>query len=163
MPRIERLDRLAIIIVGKQHNGKTTTLKSYSDYYHQSVTTFRQGWRYRVAPFLPKFGTIKIWAYILPASPTEKQTPLSSTISPKWLPDVLLMAEQLNGKEYSNTIHFLMKHMYHIKEFRLSNIEGDGVWDRWQDGNKLQEDGKTIQRREEVADYIRAFLLKKAS
>jgi hypothetical protein len=160
---LQRLDRLAIIIVGEQNSGKTTTLKSYCDYYYEFVNTFKPGWRRTVVPFRPKFETIKIIPFVLPWSPTEKKIPLAKTINIKWLPDVLLMAEQFNGAEYSNTVHFLMKHEYYIKEFNLSNVEGDGVWDRWKKGNKLQEDGKIIQRREEVAECIRQFLLSKAS
>jgi GTPase SAR1 family protein len=73
---LERLDRLAIIIVGEQNTGKTTTLKRYCDYYYEHVSTFKQGWRYRVAPFRPKFETVKIWPYVLPSSRTERATPL---------------------------------------------------------------------------------------
>jgi hypothetical protein len=56
-----------------------------------------------------------------------------------------------------------MKHEYHIKEFLLSNVIGTGVWDRWEHGNRTQEECKLLQRREQIADYIREFITSKLS
>lgn len=149
-------DRLAIIVVGVSNSGKTTTLKEYADYYKDSVNTFKKGWRHGLSPFKPKFWTVKVSAYIIPKSPSESE-PLEQTIEPlEWYPDVLLMPEQLGGKEYQNSINYLRSHNYHIKEFHLSNVNGGGVWDRWT--TKLEEDTKLHYRREDIADYLRGFI-----
>jgi GTPase SAR1 family protein len=152
-------DRLAIILLGAQNTGKTSTLKEYSYYYfHKKVSTFKKGWRIGVSPFKPKFHTIKIFAYFLPGSPTETKIPLADTIEPlDWYPDVLLMAEQLNGAEYQNTISYLRTHRYHIQEFRLSDKNGIDIWDRW--SSKTEETTKLLYRREAVANYIRNYIL----
>jgi hypothetical protein len=149
-------DRLAIIVVGVSDSGKTTTLKEYTDYYKDSVSTFKKGWRHGLSPFKPKFWTVKVSAYVIPKSPTES-VPLKDTIDPlEWFPDVILMPEQLKGKEYQNSIDYLRSHDYHIKEFQLSNVSSGGVWDRWT--TKLEQSTKLLYRREEIADYIRNFI-----
>lgn len=158
------LDRLAIIIVGEQDSGKTTTLREYSNYYHKPVSTLKKGFRYGVTPFKPKYWGVKVFTYILPSSPTESGISLANTIDPhEWFPDLLMMAEQLNGKQYSNSIHYLMGNEYQIKEFIISNIVGDGIWDRWKDGDNFRMKAKLLQRREEIADYIRKFIAMKVT
>jgi hypothetical protein len=149
-------DRLAIIVVGVSNAGKTTTLKEYSDYYKDSVSTFKKGWRHGLSPFKPKFWTVKVSAYIIPKSPSESE-PLEKTVEPlEWYPDVILMPEQLGGSEYQNSIDYLRSHSYHIKEFALSNVNGGGIWDRWT--TKSEQVTKLLYRREEIADYLRGFI-----
>jgi GTPase SAR1 family protein len=152
-------DKLAIILLGAQNTGKTSTLREYSNYYyHKKVSTFKKGWRIAISPFKPKFYTVKVFIYFLPGSPTETRIPLADTVEPlDWYPDVLLMAEQLNGSEYQNTINYLRAHRYHIKEFKLSDNNGIGIWDRWT--TKLEETTKLLYRREAVADYVRNFII----
>lgn len=155
-------DKLAILIIGEQNSGKTTTLRSYSDYYHKPVSTLKKGFRWDIAPFRPKFEAVKMWAYLLPSSPTESNIPLADTVDPiEWYPDLILMPEQLNGNEYSNSIHYLMANEYEVKEYNISNYIGDGIWDRWKDGDKFRMEAKLLQRREEIADYIRSYLVRK--
>jgi len=39
-------DKLAIILLGAQNSGKTSTLKEYCEYYeNKTVDTFKKGWR----------------------------------------------------------------------------------------------------------------------
>jgi len=105
---------------------------------------------------------IKIAAYILASSPTESNIPLKDSIDPiGWLPDFIIMPEQTNGMEYSNSIHYLMSNEYELKEFAISDIVGDGVWDKWQTGDTFIEEAKLFYRRELIAEYIREFLIKK--
>lgn len=156
------LDRLAIVIIGEQNSGKTTTIRKFSDFYHKPVSTLKKGFRYDISPFKPKYWGIKIFTYILASSPTESNLSLEDTIEPlEWYPDLLIIPEQKNGKEYSKTIHYLMKNEYEIKQFIISDLVSDGVWDRWDSGDKLREDAKLLHRREEIAEYIRKYLIKK--
>lgn len=152
------LDHLAIIIVGKPNAGKTTTLKHFGNSYHYKVvTTFKEGWRHGMVPFYNKYSGVKISAYFLPSSRTEKATPLKKIFDGlEWYPDFLFMAEQLNGREYNNTINFLREKKYHIKEFVISNDSNDSIWHHYD-----AKDEKTIQlhRTEQIADYVRGFIL----
>lgn len=152
------LDRLAIIIVGNQNSGKTTTLKHYCNrYYHTQVSTFKQGWRHGFMPFANKYLGVKIIPYFLPSSRTEKAEPIQEIISSlDWMPDFLFMAEQLNGAQYANTIHFLRSNNYHIKEFTLGNSNPDSIWHHYTSNNEMMI---LNHRTEQIADYVRSFIL----
>lgn len=151
------LDHLAIIIVGAQNSGKTTTLKHFCNTYdHKTIGAFKQGWRLHLAPFLPKYNGVKIIAYFLPASRSERNVPLSEIFKKfKWSPDFLFMAEQENGKEYNNTIQFLRGRNYHIKEFHLTNANPDSIWHHYDTQDKLNY---LMHRTEQIADYVRGFI-----
>lgn len=123
-------DKLAILLIGKQNSGKTTTLKFFCNaYYRKKTTTFKSGWRYSMYPFHPKYDGVRINGYFLVSSPTEKHKQIKKTIDKlDWMPEFLFMAEQLNGSNYQNTIDFLRSNNYHIKEFILSNNDADSIW-----------------------------------
>lgn len=152
------LDHLAVIIVGLPNAGKTTTLKHFCNAYHYKiVSTFKEGWRHNMSPFFNKYSGVKISAYFLPSSRTEKDQPLEDIFDNlEWWPDFLFMAEQLSGAEYENTVRFLREKNYHIKEFVLGNNNPDSIWHHYD-----IKDEKTIQthRTEQIADYVRNFIL----
>jgi GTPase SAR1 family protein len=151
-----RQDRLAIILVGNQNSGKTTTLKYYcNSYRHHQVGVFKQGWRHNITPFADKFYGVRISAYFLPSSRSEKATPLKETFdSLDWWPDFLFMAEQLNGAEYNNTIRILRENDYHIKEFILDNKNMDSIWHYY---DPVDENLFLQYRKEAIAEYVRQF------
>lgn len=150
-------NHLAIIIVGHQNSGKTTTLKHFHNTYnHREVDTFKQGWRYGISPFSPVYWGVKIVGYFLPSSRTERHLSLASIYDTlDWYPDFLFMAEQLDGAEYQNTINFLRANDYHIKEFVLSNENSDSTWHYY---DKKDEDVILKHRTEQIADYVREFM-----
>lgn len=152
------LKHLAIIIVGKQNSGKTTTLRDFCNTYdYKSVSTFRQGWRYGITPFKDNYYGVKIVSYFIPSSRSERGQSLKDTLAGlDWQPDFLFMAEQKDGVEYENTIRTLRQKKYHIKEFILDNDNPDSIW-HWYDA----KDAKLYleQRTEAVADYVREFIL----
>ena len=151
---------LAIIIIGDQNVGKTTTIRRVVDVYHihKKVTLLKKGMRYGLSPFTPTLNMVKIDAYILPSSPTESGIPLSKSIADVgWDPHLIIMAEQRNGKEYSNSINLLRAKDYHIKEFNINNIEELPIWSKWKDVDAMNL--KLHYRTEEVMDYIRGFIL----
>lgn len=152
------LNRLAVVIVGVQNSGKTTTLKHFCDtYYRKKVSTFKMGWRFGLSIFKPRYWGIKIDAFFIPASRTERDEYLIDLYKKLgWDPDFIFMAEQLNGKRYSDTIHYLMANGFHVKEFVLSNKEGNDTWDRWR--NDLEREAKLLHRTEQIADYVRSFI-----
>src|SRR6185503_9920248 len=98
------LDRLAVIIVGVQNSGKTTTLKNFCNtYHHKQVTTFKIGWRYGLSIFIKRYWGVKIDAYFIPASRTEKKGYLKEIYDEiGWDPDFIFLAEQLGGSQYSD-------------------------------------------------------------
>jgi|GEM_PF-1755641 len=155
-----RFKKLAILLVGAPNTGKTSTLKEYCEYYEnvKFVARFRMGWRWNIMPFKPQYEGLKMPMFFVPSSPTESNRPLKNTIDPlKWFPDLLIVAEQLNGHQYANTIDYLRANEYQIKEFILSNTNGINIWDRWV--NSVDKDTKLLYRREAIADYIRAFII----
>lgn len=91
------LNHLAIVISGAPGSGKTSTLRHFCNTYNnREVATFKEGWRYAFTPFL--YTGVKIVAYFLPSSRTEKATPLKEVFDNlDWWPDFLFMAEQLHG------------------------------------------------------------------
>lgn len=151
------LKHLAIIITGEQNSGKTTTLRHFCNtYYHKEVSTFKQGWRHGMSPFADYYYGVKITAYVLPSSRTEKQESLETIFNGlEWYPDFLFMAEQLNGAEYENTMRFLRENNYHIKEFRLEATNPDPVWHRY---DPKDETVILTHRTEQIADYVRGFI-----
>ncbi|SEA76733.1 P-loop NTPase family protein [Pedobacter hartonius] len=156
------IKNLAIIILGDQNVGKTTTIRRFLDIYHthKKVTVLKKGMRYGLSPFTPNFDMVKIDAYILPSSPTESGIALSDSIKViGWNPHLILMAEQDRGKEYANSINFLRNENYHIKEFHVKNIEELQIWSRWKYSAEMNT--KLHYRVEEIAEYIRGFILSK--
>lgn len=151
------LDHLAILIIGKQNAGKTTTLKHFCDTYnYQTVSTFKEGWRNGLSPFKPKYNGVKIIGYFLPASRSERHTHIKENLDDlEWTPDFLFMAEQLHGDQYSNTINYLRRKDFHIKEFLLDNSNPDTIWHFY---DKKDEVAIQMHRTEQIADYVRAFI-----
>lgn len=151
-------DKLAIIILGRPNSGKTTTLKHFCNtYHHKTVTAFKLGWRWGLTPWKPKYNGVKIDAYFLPASRTERGEYLKDNIEAiGWNPEFIFMAEQLNGSKYSDTINFLRKHNYHIKEFTLHNVLGPSIWNHY---DIADEKLFLTHRTEEIADYVRSFIV----
>lgn len=149
-------NHLAIIVVGHQNSGKTTTLKHFHNTYnHREVETFKQGWREKISLF-SAIWSVHIVGYFLPSSRTEKQQSLESIYKDlAWYPNFLFMAEQLEGVEYQNTINFLRANDYHIKEFVLSNENQDPIWHYY---DKQNEDVILKHRTEQIADYVREFI-----
>lgn len=152
------LNRLAIIIVGEQNSGKTTTLRNYHDIYNHDIPqTFKQGWRHNFHPFKNTYWAVKVDAYFLPSSRTEKDVSLEEVLDAyEWFPPFLFMAEQLNGSQYDNTIRYLRTHEYHIKEFRTTNDNEDSLWHLY---NKADEAMIQKLRSEQIADYVRNYIL----
>lgn len=152
------LKHLAIIIVGKQNSGKTTTLRNFCNTYDcKKVSIFKQGWRHGITPFKDNYHGVKIGSYFLPSSRSERGELLEDTLDNlEWYPDFLFMAEQKDGAEYERTIHCLRQRKYHIKEFHLDNDNPDSIW-HWYESK--DEPLYLEQRTEAIADYVRSFIL----
>ena len=93
----------------------------------------RRGWQ-RI--FLnSQFRYLNLEAYCVPASPSETNIKLSDRFD-KWMPDVLILAEQLNGQHYPNTYSFLTLNNYAILRYTIFNLDGNADWERFNKSNK---------------------------
>ncbi|CAA0259840.1 hypothetical protein [Tenacibaculum maritimum] len=149
-------DKLAILIVGHQNSGKTTTIKYFDKVYDENETLKRYcrvGWRH-LQLFKGKLYAIFSLIYFIPASPTETQKPLKKRLG-KMLPELLLMAEQKNGKEYNNTIEFLNENNYKIIEFYTKDNSNE-IWKEW--NNKTFEDLMN-KRATAIGNEFREFII----
>lgn len=147
--------RLAILIIGQQDSGKTTTIKhlvnSYSD---KSLKVMRAGWQYIFLNSIFKY--LQLNFFCVPASPTETKIKLSDRFSES-IPEVLIVAEQLNGFNYQNTINFLNANRYNIITYNLSNVNGTSDWDRFDAKNKtIKLDNRVNQIISDIKLFIRA-------
>ncbi len=126
--------KIAILIEGEQNSGKTSTIKELVNR-HSDKNNFvmRRGWQ---RLFLnPEFRYLNLETYCVPASPSETNIKLSDRFE-KWMPDVLILAEQLNGQHSTNTNSFLTQNNYTILRYAISNIDGNSDWERFNISDK---------------------------
>lgn len=145
--------RLAILIWGIPDSGKTSTFKAIVQHYSgkKVPSRMRRGWqRFYLNP---KFTHLNLDAYLLPASPTESNEDISTMLKGK-TPDVLFLAEQINGSQVTETLRFL-KPNYYILEYTLTNQNGNGIWDRF---DSLNKQAKLKARADEIIEDVRAFI-----
>jgi len=148
-------NKLAVIIIGKQNSGKTTTIKYFDKIFDENEKLkkyYRVGWR-RLTMFKGKLDALFLLIYFVPASPTETQKPLRDRLK-NFKPELLLIAEQLNGYEYQNTIHFLEKNNYEIVEFVLKN-QSNQTWNNW---NKQNMNEILNKRAIDIGDKFKDFI-----
>jgi len=157
---IKKKDKIVVLIVGNHDSGKTTTIKRFEQIHDEANREIRQcriGWRKSVQLFLGRLDALLAMIYFIPSSPTEKHTHLSILLN-NFLPEMLLMAEQLNGNEYNATIEFLNNNGYHIVEFRINQNANGGTWDQWEDNNM---GNILLSRVTEIGNAFRNFIIER--
>ncbi|MGH2664832.1 hypothetical protein [Flavobacterium sp.] len=145
--------RLAILIIGVQNSGKTSTIKhlvnTHSD---KSLNVMRAGWQ---SIFLDSsFKYLKLNFFCVPASPTETKKMLSIRF-PSFIPEVLIIAEQLGGANYPDTISFLNRNNFAVATYNLSNSIGTSDWDKFDNTNKSV---KLNNRTNQIINDIKLFI-----
>lgn len=153
-------NKLAVVLVGKQDSGKTTTIKHFDekfDEFKRKKRYCRAGKRYLQ---LHKLKALYSYIYFVPASPTETNYSLEKRLNNidvklKPRPEMILMAEQLDGKAYITTIKFLKSEGYHVEEIIIGQGGSTIPWKSWDASNK-----NTLlkNRANEIADIFRAFI-----
>ncbi|GGB65131.1 hypothetical protein GCM10007424_01300 [Flavobacterium suaedae] len=147
--------RLAILIVGEQNSGKTATIRNLINLYsRKSLTVMRRGFSWL---FLNQdFKCLELVTYCVPASPTETGIDLKDRFQ-DWdnIPQTLIVAEQLNGNKYHNTLNFLNTKGYHILRYDLSNSNGSGIWDRF---NRETETIILDTRANQIIDDVKVLI-----
>lgn len=148
--------KLAIIIEGVQNSGKTSTILHFvNQYQNRTLKQVRAGWQ-NLFINASVFSTLKINPYIISSSPSESGIQLSQRFQNwKGLPDVLILAEQLNGKHQLSTESFLTSNSYNIVKHHINNITGSSDWERFQSSNKSF---KLTNRSNEIMLDIRNFI-----
>ncbi len=146
-------NNLAVLIVGEQNSGKSTTIKyfeQFNDENHHEKDRTRIGWK-RLQFFLDKLDALICLVYCVPSSPTESHKSLENKLKEHGFrentPEMLIIAEQLNGEQYQSTIDFLDEKNYKVVEFIIDNKNSGTIWSRWSDSKKdyiLTERAKAI-------------------
>ena len=90
--------KLAILILGVQNSGKTSTIKHLINTHStKTLSIMRAGWN--IIYFNSSFMSLRLNFFCVPASPTETNKKLSFRFTTP-LPTVLIVAEQSGG--YAN-------------------------------------------------------------
>lgn len=145
--------RLAILIVGVQNGGKTTTIKHLiSAYNGRTLKVMRAGWK---NIFLnPLLKSMRLNFFCVPASPTETKVKLSTRFVTN-PPDILVVAEQIGGANFPDTINFLAIHGYHVLRYDILTTSGITVWERSTAANRI---AKLDNRVNQIVGDIKLFL-----
>lgn len=155
------MKKLAIMIVGTQDSGKTTTINYFDKEYNWDNSLKRYCKRGRRYLYLYKnvSKSISVEFYFIPASPTETKEPLKDKLKKVGLPQFLLVAEQLGGYQYQNTKDFLETNGYEVEEINISKTYGNGIWEKWRpkDGLDLP---KLKSRANEICEHYKKFIFK---
>ena len=147
--------RIAIVIWGVQNSGKSSSFKGIiHNYSNKQISQMKRGWQ---KLFLNSIFTyLNIDSYFFPSSPTETGLNLEDHFNIwGWIPDVIFVAEQINGRNAPHTTSFLNNNGYQVMSYTLSNINGQGVWDRFDTTN---EQTKLKARADEIINDIRAYI-----
>lgn len=147
--------RLAILIVGAQNSGKTTTIKHLIRSYNgRTLKVMKAGWK---DIFLnPLFKSLKLNFYCIPASPTETDFKLSLRCA-NWFPEVMVIAEQTSGANYADTINFLITNGYTILRYDIINSNGTLDWERFNSSDmNLKLDNRANQIVVEIKNFLKS-------
>ncbi|WP_307996623.1 hypothetical protein [uncultured Bacteroides sp.] len=141
--------KLAIVIEGEQNSGKTSTIKYLLNYQQARL------WMKNHIILSNNFNSINVFAEAISSSPTERKEYLPVTLGNS-TPDFLIIAEQKGGAFLSSTYAYLNTNSYYIITFKLTNIVGANIWDRWT--SPLDEVSRLQARKDEIIKAIINFI-----
>jgi len=154
--------KLAVLIVGEPDSGKSTTIRYFeqvNDENHKEKEICRIGWRH-LQFFLGKLDALSCIVYFVPSSPTESHKSLEKKLKEHYFvvdtPEMMIIAEQLNGEEYESTKEFLRKMDYKIIEFTIDNRNTGTTWSRWTNN----KEDILSQRVKEITDAFIEYIMK---
>lgn len=152
-------ERLALVVEGAPNSGKTTTLHAFVKQYSESGPRPKAGWK----PLWlnPRFNALQVWFYRIYSSASECNRSLEERLPQvDWLPGCIMIALQPDGDRAAETIQFLQENNFRIERFPLSNMEGNNLWDRFNENNRaerLQARAEEMMRR--TCNFIRDYNL----
>lgn len=146
--------KIAVIIVGHQNSGKTATLKEIGrKHANKNPQRTMAGWRI-LSLYPDSFHALALHAYFVPASPSEANKRLYTRFE-NWAPEVLFLAEQINGQHYLDTFNFLKEKGYLVLRYDIVNQSGDDIWERFDLKNeKLKLDARVDLIMNDVKNQI---------
>jgi GTPase SAR1 family protein len=145
--------KLAIVIEGDPNSGKTSTIRSLiNSYGGKRIRMMRIGWQRLYLN--PIFKYLKLDIYCIPSSPSETGIKLIDRFK-DWMPEVLIIALQPNGKNYLNSQSFLKNNSYFVLTYSILNQNGILDWERFDNNNKSIKLGG---RSNEIINDIRLFI-----
>lgn len=104
--------KLAILILGERNSGKTSIIKNVITLCNgKSLKIMKAGWNDIFLNTIYK--SLRIHFFCVPASPSETNKKLSVRFA-SFVPDTLIVAEQLGGINYADTMSFLTTNGYII-------------------------------------------------
>lgn len=160
---MSKKDKFAVVLVGRQNSGKTTTIKHFDSMYDEWTRTKKQcksGWRH-LKLHKDILDSLITWIFFVPASPTETGKSVKKRIG-KQLPDLMLIAEQVDkgGKhnKYSETMSFLESKGYEVVELFIGDDAKSALWKKW---NESKFDETMKRRAQEIGDLFRGYIKRK--
>lgn len=152
--------KFAVVIVGTQNSGKTTTIRHFDTMYDEWKRGKKQckaGKRYLVL-FKDVLEALYSLIYFVPASPTETGISLSKRLG-DWRPEMLLVAEQVDrgesGNKYNETMNFLKTEGYELVEIGIGDNSKEKLWELWDDS---KFDSVMKKRAVAIGDLFRGFI-----
>lgn len=151
-------NKLAVVLVGMQNSGKTTTMKYFDKEYSEDnkLKKYCKAGR-RYLQFY-KLKALYSYVFFVPASPTETKKSLKGRLK-GWRPEMILIAEQIDKGEswnrYKETKDFLESEGYNVKELLIGDDAKEEVWKKWTNENFNEIMG---QRAIEIGDIFREFI-----
>jgi hypothetical protein len=138
----------AIILLGAQNSGKTSTILRFDtmfDMHHRIKKRGTVGWRQLL---LHSLQAIVTWIYFIPGSPTETKKSLEKKLKDAFnknedKPELLLIAEQVDRGEswnkHKETVNFLIQNGYEVMEIVIGDEAKDPLWQKWNNNNNRKE------------------------
>lgn len=158
-------ERFAVVLVGTQNSGKTTTIKHFDSMYDEWGRIKKQckaGWRH-LRLHKGWIDALVSWIYFIPASPTETGISVAKRIG-KERPELILIAEQIDKGEkhnkYNETLDFLRNEGYEVVEIIIGDDAINPVWQKW----NIERFDETMKiRGQEIGDLFRDYIIRKVS
>lgn len=153
-------NKIAVLLVGAQNSGKTSTINHFDTYYDEWDRTkkvCKVGWRHLQLHY-KSLGSLISWIYFIPSSPTESRKSIKNRLG-KLRPEMLLIAEQIDKGEkwnkYNETIEFLTQEGYEIKEFIIGDDTQHDTWRKWTQSSRANSlDNRAVI----IGDVFREFI-----
>lgn len=160
---MSKKDKFAVVLIGTQNSGKTTTIKHFDTMYdalNRKKKQCKAGWRQLVL-HRGILDSLVTWIFFIPASPTETKKTVRERVG-GYRPELMLIAEQIyKGEEdnkYSETMNFLNSEGYEMIEIVIGDDATETLWRKWDDAT-FEE---TMKKRSiAIGNLFREFIKRK--
>ena len=148
--------KYAILIKGIQNSGKTTTIRHFINYWaDKELNIMKSGWQ-RIC-INKSLSALRLDAFCNPASPSETNVILKKRLErwDGWLPEILIIAEQVGGRHEENTNQYLSENNYDVAEYVIGNEEDGTTWKRFNSTNAESIlETRSLQINKDLRDWL---------